>query len=373
MRVLLSGGGTAGHINPAIAIADLIQKNAPHSAIAFVGTRNGMENHLVAAAGYPLYHVEVEGLRRSLSPKNMRALWLAATSPKQARHILREFKPDLVIGTGGYVCWPLLKAAATMKIPCALHESNAVPGLTTRRLAPLMDAIWLNFKETANLLPKGSVAPVYTGNPLRGDFTTVSREKARLSLGIREEEVLLLSFGGSLGAEGVNDAMLSFMRGAAKRIPSLHTVHACGRGHYEACRTMFGKNTARAELMPYIEDMATYMAAADIVLCRAGAMTLSELALCGKCAILVPSPYVAGDHQLKNAQILANKGAAFLIKEVDLLSNKLEILIKSLVFDPKKRGDCEKTIKSLGKPDSCQIIWQQIQKIERKHKAENAK
>ena len=370
MRVLLSGGGTAGHINPAIAIADLIKRNSPRAIISFVGTENGMENRLVGAAGYPMLHVQVEGLSRSLSPKNLHALFLAATSPLKARRILAEFSPDLVIGTGGYVCWPILRAAAAMKIPCALHESNVIPGLTTRRLASYMDGIWLNFAETAEWLPRGCVEPICTGNPLRKSFTTVSKRTARKRLGIPDEEILVLSFGGSLGAEHLNEAILRFMKEAEGHPRAPYVIHACGASHYENCRRSFGPDRAKSRLLPYIENMPLYMAAADIVVCRAGAMTISELSLCGKCAILVPSPYVANDHQRKNARILEQKGASLLMEESDLPNNKLENLIFSLISDPQKRRNFETEIKKLGNPNSDKIIWEQISKIARKNGAD---
>ena len=365
MRVLLSGGGTAGHINPAIAIADLIKKNDPHAEIAFVGTPDGMENRLVTAAGYSMHHIRVRGFLRSFSPRNAEALLLAVTSPIKARGLISDFAPNLVIGTGGYVCWPTLRAAAALGIPCALHESNAVPGLTVRRLAPYMDGIWLNFKEAANHLPSGCVEPVVTGNPLREGFLQMTREAAKARLGFAKEDVLLLSFGGSLGAERLNEAMLRIMKHAEKRSSPLKVVHACGTKHYSACRAKFGADTAKSKLLPYIDNMPQYMAAADIVICRAGAMTVSELALCGKCAILVPSPYVAGNHQHKNASVLVKKNAAFLIEEDNLPSNNVEKMIFSLVFDSKKREAFEKNIKTFSNPDSGKTIWLQILKIAR--------
>lgn len=365
MRVLLSGGGTAGHINPAIAIADLIKKHDPHAEIAFVGTPDGMENRLVTAAGYPMHHIRVRGFSRSFSPRNAEALLLAVTSPIKARGLISDFAPNLVIGTGGYVCWPTLRAAAALGIPCALHESNAVPGVAVRRLAPYMDGIWLNFKEAASYLPSGCVEPVITGNPLRTGFLQMTREEAKSKLGFAKEDVLLLSFGGSLGAERLNEAMLRIMKHAEKRSSPLKIVHACGTKHYNACRAKFGADTAKSKLLPYIDNMPQYMAAADIVICRAGAMTVSELALCGKCAILVPSPYVAGNHQYKNASVFVEMKAAFLVEEANLPSNNVEKMIFSLVFDYKKREGLEKNIKTFSKPDSEKTIWSQILKIAR--------
>ena len=368
MRVLLTGGGTAGHINPAIAIADIIKRNAPASAIAFVGTPKGMENKLVREAGYPLYHVNIKGISRKLSPANLHALWLAAVSPIRAKKILREFHPDIVIGTGGYVSWPILRAAALQGIKTVLHESNSSPGLAFLKLAPHMDGLWLNFKETEDLLPRGCVTPVHTGNPLRRRFASASKEVARRELGLSDEDVFLLSFGGSLGAEALNEAMLRVMQ-KIDEIPHLYCVHACGERYFSQMRAHF-QDTTRAKLASYIQNMATYMSAADILVCRAGAMTISEAALCGKCVIFIPSPNVTANHQYKNAAILADAGAAMLVEEGDLPSDKLLFLIKSLVADKETREHYEKKIKSFAKMDTEHIIWREIQNLTQKTKAE---
>ena len=368
MRVLLTGGGTAGHINPAIAIADIIKRNAPAAEVAFVGTPKGMENDLVREAGYPLYHVDVKGISRKFTPANFRALWLAAVSPIRAKKILSEFQPDIVIGTGGYVSWPILRAAASQGIKTVLHESNSSPGLAFLKLAPHMDGLWLNFKETEKLLPRGCVTPVHTGNPLRKRFASISKETARRELGLREEDVFLLSFGGSLGAEALNEAMLPVLQNADKT-PHLRCVHACGERYYPKMRACFS-DTEHSKLLPYIRNMATYMSAADILVCRAGAMTISEAALCGKCVIFLPSPNVTSNHQYKNASVLADAGAALLVEECDLPKNKLHIFIKSLIFDKEKRNEYEKKIKFFAKSDAERIIWREIQNLTQKTRAE---
>ena len=171
MRVLMTGGGTGGHVYPALAIAQIIKNNVPGAEIAFVGTKRGIENRLIPEAGYCLYHIEIQGLRRSLSPSNFKTAYLVMTSPKKAKEIIREFKPDLVIGTGGYVCWPLLRAAASMGIPSMVHESNALPGVAVRQLQGKVDVILTNFAQTAQLL-KAKEKIVHVGNPLRGECET---------------------------------------------------------------------------------------------------------------------------------------------------------------------------------------------------------
>ena len=215
MKVLLTGGGTAGHINPALAIADMIRRNAPGSEIAFVGIRGGKEEDLVPREGYRLYYVKSKGIQRSCRPRamlsNVHALWLAAASPyyKSTRSILDDFQPDIVIGTGGYACWPIMAAAARRGIPTALHESNALPGLAVRKLQEKVDRIWTNFDRTAELLRvRETVRRV--GNPLRGGFGGISRSAAQEQLGLRDGERLVLCFGGSLGAEHLNQRKTRF-------------------------------------------------------------------------------------------------------------------------------------------------------------------
>ena len=370
MRVLITGGGTAGHINPAIALADIIKQHNKQDEVAFVGTPDGMEKKLVEAAGYHMYPIRVKGFRRSLSPQNIQAAWLALTSPHAAAQIISSFRPSLVIGTGGYVCWPLLRAATKMGIPAALHESNAIPGLATRKLAPYMDAIWLNFRETAAALPPRCVSPIHTGNPLRRDFSTVSREAARRELHLSDKDFFILSFGGSRGAEEMNKALIRFMNEELPRDPHLYHAHACGEAHFEACRAMLSSPSSQAVLLPYISKMATYMSAADIVICRAGAMTLSELAICRKCAILVPSPYVAGDHQRKNAAIFANEGAACVVEESDLPTNKLRNIIFKLKEEDFLRKNMQKSIEKLAKKQANAILYQQIRFLAEKRAAD---
>lgn len=372
MRILLSGGGTAGHINPAIAIADLVKERARDAVIGFVGTPDGMEKKLIAEAGYPMYPVRIQGFQRSLSPRNLKSAYLAVTAPRAARKILADFRPQLVIGTGGYVCWPLLRVAASCGIPTALHESNAVPGLATRKLAPYMDAIWLNFREAAALLPPHCVSPTFTGNPLRRGFSRVTRGEARNALGVKEEDFLILSFGGSRGAETLNAAVLAFMKEELPKDPHLYHIHATGEKHYEtACQAMRGLIGPRCRIEAYIAKMDTYLQAADVVICRAGAMTLSELAVCGKCAILVPSPYVAKDHQRKNAAVYAKRQAAVVIDERDLPGNKLRNEIISLKNDPKRRFFLQNSIKKLAAENAERTIYREIELLLKKTAAES--
>ncbi len=365
MRVLLTGGGTAGHINPALAIAETVRINDPSAEIIFVGVKDGKENDLVPREGYRLYHVKSKGIMRSLAPSNIKAIFLAACSPflRSTTSILDEFKPDIVIGTGGFVCWPIMAAAARRKIPTAVHESNALPGLAVKLLQKRIDRVWVNFEQTEKLLdtPKPIVR---VGNPMRQKFEASSYESARRELGILPGQTLILSFGGSLGAEAINRAVVDWMQTNACKDPALIHVHASGKRDFEATQKRFEeaglKGSKNCILQDYIYDMPTYMAAADVVISRAGAMTLSELALMKKACILIPSPNVADDHQYKNAKTLADANAAILVRESELAKGSLAQELTALIADRQKRCALAQNITAFADPNANARIWNQI-------------
>jgi len=372
MRVLMTGGGTGGHVNPALAIANTIKQNDPSAEIAYVGTKRGIETKLVPRAGYPMYYVEVQGIRRSLSPKNLKAAYLALTSPYKARAIIEEFKPDIVIGTGGYVCWPVMKAAADMGIPTALHESNAIAGIAVKMLQKSVDRIYLNFEKTGETLtcPKEKLLKV--GNPIMGGFSSLTRKEARAKLGISDKyKYVILSYAGSMGAEKVNDAVLALMREFTSKHPEVYHIHATGSIELELCTTQFKEmgldKFENIELCEYIYDMPTKMAAADLTINRAGAMTISELAITGKAAIFIPSPNVAENHQYKNARVLYDAGAAKLFEESELVGGAKPLIdeVASLLSEDGDsiRADMSRKIKDYAVPDSNKIIYKDLLEI----------
>ncbi len=362
----MTGGGTGGHVNPALAIAGTIMENEPESEIAFVGTPRGIENKLVPKAGYKLYHVDVMGLRRSLSLKNIKAAYLALTSPAKAKKIIKEFKPDIVIGTGGYVSWPVCKAAAKMGVPTALHESNAVPGMAVRMLSASADRIFLNFEKAGEGLEcKDKLMLV--GCPMLGSFNKITKAEARERLGIPEDKTVILSFGGSLGAEKVNEAVLHLMKEYTGKCENIIHTHATGAIEKEIAFGQFNEmglsQYKGLELLEYIYDMPYRMAAADIIISRAGALTVSELSLCGKCAVFIPSPNVTDDQQFKNANVLVEKGAAALLRETADLPEKLTDVVRELCESPEKRREMEEKIKAFAITDANKRIYLEARRL----------
>ena len=369
MRVLMTGGGTGGHINPALAIANYIKEKEPDSEIAFVGTSRGMENKLVPKEGYELFHVDIRGLRRKLSFDNIRTLWLAATSVGKAKKLIKRFKPDVCIGTGGYVCWPVIRAAASMGIPTALHESNALPGVAVKMLAGCTDIIFTNFDETSEYLSeKLRKKVVRVGNPLRGSFDGISKDDAREKLGYEGKyRRSLLSLGGSLGAERINAEVLDLMKNYSSKNPDMHHIHATGSYGYEDFMKKFKELGLDAypnlEPVEYIYDMPLRLAAADLVINRAGAMTISELAMLGKPAILIPSPNVTDNHQYKNAKVLADAGAAVLISESDLQPGALTEAVSGLITDRESMRIMSEKFSEFAISDTTKLIYDGVKNL----------
>ncbi len=370
MRILLTGGGTAGHINPALAIAETVKQNDPAAEIEFVGVRGKREEDLIPRAGYRLHFVEARGFQGKLpTPSNVKALILALTSPssKETQQILDDFAPDIVIGTGGYACWPIMAAAAKRGIPTAVHESNSYPGKTVRRLAGRVDRIWTNFPGTVeHLKPKKKV--LHVGNPLRAEFTSFSREYARRQLGLSDDRVFVLSYGGSLGAQSINQGAIAMMREYSCKHPEILHVHAAGKYGYaetmQAFREAGLEEYSNCIVLEYIYDMPLRMAAADLVISRAGAMSVSELAQLRKPCILVPFPKAAYNHQYLNAKELSDAGAAILMPDGEVSRpERLSRAAASLLADPARLAEMQARIAGFADPDANRRIWEDIQQI----------
>ncbi len=364
MRVMLTGGGTGGHINPAIAIARTILKHQPDAEIAFVGTSKGMENRLVPKEGFKLYHIEMQGLKRKICLSNFKTLYLTATSVGKAKKLIREFKPDICIGTGGYVSWPLIKAAASMGIPTAMHESNALAGVAVKMLAPYIDVLFINFETTASQINKCKKI-LHVGNPLKQGFSNTTKEEARKRLGFENRyRYSLLSCGGSNGAGRINSEALKVMAEFSSKHPEIHHLHQAGVINYDKTRAEFERlgldKYDNLQLVDYIYDMPDRLAAADLVINRAGAMTISELACLKKPSILIPSPNVTDNHQYKNAKVLADADAIRMIEEADLADGVLSKNIEELLFDRERRQIMGENFGKFAIENANELIYDEI-------------
>ena len=363
MKILFAAGGTGGHINPALAAAGEIRERHPDAEILFVGAKGKMEAKLVPNAGFNLKTIRIAGFQRKISIenifRNILAILYLILSPLSVRKIIKEFKPDVVVGFGGYVSGPVVQMAAKMGIPTAIHEQNAYPGVTNKTLAKSVDKVMLTAEEATKYLSAKN-PPVVTGLPVRGEMLRADREKSRKELGIKDNQKLVLSMGGSLGALTINNAMVDLISEFAED-ENLYFLHAMGQyGLWVPDKLRENgvdpDKKSNVEIREYISDMDRCMSAADVVVCRAGASSLSELQALGKASILIPSPNVSENHQYHNAMALVNKGAALIIEEKDLTKEKMAELFKELVFDDEKRITVEANAKAMAVTDAKEKI-----------------
>ena len=369
MRVLFTCGGTAGHVNPAVALAQMFQTRNSGCEVLFVGADGGMETRLVPKEGYPIETVTITNFRRSLSPAsighNVRTLLNMNKSRKQANAILDRFQPDLVVGTGGYASFPVVKAAAKRGIPTAVHESNAVPGLTTKTLSKVVDVVMVGFEESrSHYDDPGKV--VVTGTPVRTDFFRYTRKEARAELGLTDDRPLVLSVWGSLGAEVMNCQMAECIALECRDGAPFHHILGAGRDYRAVLDALQGSGLAdhpEVDVREYNYDMPLVMAAADLVLCRAGASTIAEIAAIAKPAVLVPSPNVVADHQTKNARVLANAGGAVLLPEGESSGEKLYALMTGLLSDAPRREAMSRALRDMAVPDAAEQIYQTLVRL----------
>lgn len=365
MRVILAAGGTAGHINPALAIADKIKSVFPDSEILFVGAPDGMEATLVKKAGYNFCAFKMAGLQRKISVNNLirnaKAVYYYVTARSNAKKLLKEYKPDVVIGTGGYVSAPVLLSAAKLGIKAVTHESNSLPGMTTKMLSKNVDKVFVVDEAAASRLPVRDNA-IVTGNPLRNNIPIEERSEARKKLGL-PDGLTILSFGGSLGANKINEAVVELLKweNEAGGINHIHGYGGNGRDMFGGLMESEGvKTTERMILKEYIDNMYTCMCAADIIVSRAGAMTLTELKAIGRASVLIPYPYAAENHQYYNALSIVDAGAALLIEDKDLEKTKLKELVKEIAENPAKLREMEENAAKLGTVNAADVIVSHI-------------
>ncbi|MCI8817851.1 MAG: undecaprenyldiphospho-muramoylpentapeptide beta-N-acetylglucosaminyltransferase [Oscillibacter sp.] len=372
-RVLFTCGGTAGHVNPAIALAQLTLERNPQARILFVGAERGLEKDLVPKAGYDFTTVHISSFHRSFKPAeikhNLISVGNLLRAPGEARAILRAFRPEAVVGTGGYASYPLVKAAARAGIPTAVHESNMVPGLTTQMLENYSGRIMVGF-ESCRKHYRRPEKVVVTGTPVRSDFFAMTKAEAKKRLGVDDGRPLLVSFWGSLGASGMNRQMADFLALEAGREP-FHHIHGAGKQDYPMVLEALREKGVRLEDHPalrvreYIYDMAPVMRAADLVICRAGASTISELTALGTPALMVPSPYVTNNHQEKNARALEEAGGVAVLTEMECSGQTLFQAACAILHDEARRRKMEEAMAALGIRDAAERIYQTVLELQK--------
>lgn len=371
MNVLMTGGGTAGHVNPAIAIADTIKKKYPEAHVAFAASteRSDKAEELLSRTRYSEYYsIDICGLRSPVfHPGNLRTAYLMLKSQAQAKKLIRDFKPDIIIGTGGYASWPLLAAGARMGVPTLVHESNALPGKALMQVRDKVDRILVNFSEAAELFDRPEKTSV-VGNPLLHGFHACDRAEARRKIDADGKfRYTVLAFGGSRGAMMVNRYVFEMIESMAKKNPDVLFVTATGKDYFAEYKEKYAKagldKLPNVRVSEYIYDMPVQMAAADIVISRAGAMTVSELALMRKAAILIPSPNVANDHQYKNAKALGDAGAAVYARESEYADGGLQARVEQLLASEQKREAMRERIAAFACADANQKILAEVEAL----------
>lgn len=369
MKVIISAAGTGGHINPAIAIANKIREKQPDSEIIFIGTNHGLENDLVPRAGYELKRIEAYGLKKEISVQNFKHILQTVKSKKEVQKIIDEFQPNLVLGTGGYICGPVFAAAISRKVPAVLHESNAYPGKAVKMFAKEVDCVLVGFEEAKERLTNAKKV-VVTGNPTKIKKLTLARDerqKILSDLGIKNELPIVLIFGGSQGAQAINEATVDLIK--AKLNKDYQIIWATGRNQYDIVKESFEKatisikNIKDVKAVPYIYNMEELINIADLVICRSGAMTITELAICGKPAIFVPLPSRSANRQEDNAKVLEKLGAARIILNEDLTGEKLSSEIDPIIHDKIKLEKMGKLATKIAPSQVEEKIYDELIKI----------
>lgn len=369
MRVIIAAAGTAGHINPGLAIANKIKQEEKDSEIIFIGTTRGLENDLVPRAGFGLKTIDAYGLSKKLSIDNLKKMYKTFKGYGEAKRIIREFKPDIVIGTGGYICGATISAAHNLKIPTLLHESNAFPGRAVKMLAKKANTILISFEDAKDRI-KHAKNIVYTGTPVKitkKDYGINEKLKIIKEIGLNETKPIVLIFGGSQGAQKINEAILGILKNKLNK--NYQIVWATGPKQYDIIKQNLQdsnisiNNIENAKIMPYIYNMEEVMNVSNLIVARSGAMTITEISNLGKPSILVPLPNVSNDHQLYNAKVLESVGAANIILNNDLTYDKLNSQIEEIVLNKNKEIQMAENAFKVSTSNVEDRIYEEIKKI----------
>lgn len=363
MRIIVTGGGTGGHIYPAIAIADKFKEEYPDSEILYVGVEDGLESRLALQYGYDFKGLKVKGFQRKISFENVKRAILAAKAVKEASYIISDFKPDIVIGTGGYVCGPVVMAASKTKAVTAIHEQNAFPGITNKILAKKVNRVFLGF-EAAKDRMKCKNDPVIVGNPVRKDIRKpLDKSDARKKLGLSNETAFILVTGGSGGFGAINNAFIKIIPKLIER--NVEFAFSTGKYYYEAImKTLKDKEfSCNFRVFEYIDNMPDYLSASDLCVVSAGATTLAEINAVGRASIVIPKAYTSENHQEYNAKYIKSKGAGEYILEKELDENNLFEKTMEIIENPEKRMIMEKNSRELNSIDPCEAIVKELSQL----------
>ena len=369
MKVIIAAAGTAGHINPALAIANKIKKEEKDSKIIFIGTTRGLENDLVPRAGYELKTIDAYGLSKKISIENIKKMYKTFKGYGQAKKIIKEFNPDIVIGTGGYICGATISSANKLKIPTLLHESNSFPGRAIKMLAKKTDTILVSFKDAIPRI-KNAKNVVFTGTPVKikkKDYTNEEKAKIIQNVGLNTNKPIVLVFGGSQGAKRINDTLLDIIRHKSNK--NYQVIWATGPKQYDIIKEELEKsnininNIKDMKVISYIYNMEELMNVVDVIVARSGAMTITEISNLGKASILVPLPNVSHNHQLYNAKVLEKVGAARIILDDEITGDKLNNNIEEIISNKENIKKMEQSALKVSTTDAEEKIYEEIKKL----------
>ncbi|AWH78350.1 undecaprenyldiphospho-muramoylpentapeptide beta-N-acetylglucosaminyltransferase [Clostridioides difficile] len=364
MKVLLSGGGTGGHVYPAIAIANKIRDEHPDAEIIFVGTEKGIESEIVPKYGFELKTVTVQGFKRKIDFDNVKRVFKLFKGLEQSRKIVKKFKPDIVIGTGGYVSGPVLFNASMGKIPAIIHEQNSFPGVTNKILSKTVTKVLTSFEDSHKRFPEAAEEKlVFTGNPVRKEILLSRKNIARKNLSISDEKRMVLCYGGSGGSRKINDAMRLVIKNMVNE--DIAFIFATGKSYYDEFMESISDINLKPyqKVVPYLEDMANALAASDLVIGSAGAISLAEITALGKPSIIIPKAYTAENHQEYNAKSIEKQGAGIAILEKNLTPESLNTAVFKLLGDRELLVDMANASKTIGKPEAIDLIYDEIMKV----------
>ncbi|MFC4778465.1 undecaprenyldiphospho-muramoylpentapeptide beta-N-acetylglucosaminyltransferase [Paenibacillus sp. GCM10023252] len=365
MRIVLTGGGTGGHIYPAAAVGKQLQEENPETELLYIGTSKGLESRIVPALGIPFEAIEITGFRRKLSFDNVKTVARFIRGVARSKELLRKFKPDAVVGTGGYVCGPVVYAAAKLGIPTLIHEQNAIPGLTNKFLARYVDSVAVSFKESEPYFAKAKHT-FYAGNPCATHVLRAEASRGLASLGLPRDSRMVLMVGGSRGAKAFNDVLVD-MAPHLQRLAGVHFVFVTGEHYYESTmdrlRSVQPALSNHIHILPYLNNMPEVLAASQLVISRSGASSLAEMTALGLPSLLIPSPNVTNNHQEANARSLVEAGASEMLLERELSGQALLDRMTAIIGDAKRLKAMSEAAAKLGVPDSASRITARLKQL----------